>query len=622
MNLLLTTLNARFSHSSLALRYLRSYGPQTGWDIWLEEFTINDQIDFIVGEIYRRQAQVVGFSCYIWNITQTLIICNKLKKVAPDTLTVLGGPEVSFATADLMEAHPYIDYVVIGEGEETFKALLGLLPIKADEQRLRDIPGLAYRSGNGVQVNALRPLIADLNQIPSPYGDASSLADEIPLLDKRIVYYETSRGCPFRCQYCLSSIQPGVRYFPLARVKKDLMALMQAGVNKIKFVDRTFNCHRERAREIFQFIIEQTQITGAATSFHFEIGAALLDEDTLKLLETVPVGLFEFEIGVQTLNAASLNYIQRKNDWSQIQPIVQRLARRQNIHLHLDLIAGLPLESYASFRHSFNAVYSLRPHLLQLGFLKLLKGSGLREQAADFGCVFSDQPPYEVLSTKVLGYREILRLHLIEDLVEKYYNSHRFRYALEFLLFMCDLTPFDLFESISFFWEKHGLHRKAHSVNSLYAFLLQYVTETKRSLLNPFLEILKFDFLLQAKGSAPLPWFPRHFIPDQNKLVHAFLREKENVIQYLPHLKDCSVRVILKRIQVEVFQLDVWGWAEQLSLLTDGSLNTHDVSQENILGPLLRPSIVLFDYSSSTGILQQPRYYRLDYKSFSNPINE
>ena len=615
MRILLTTLNARFSHSSLALRYLRSYCRPVFPELDLVEFTINDHLDSVFGEIYRYRARVVGFSCYIWNIAQTLEICGKLKKVAPETIIVLGGPEVSFDPAEIINAHPYVDYVVMGEGEETFKELLISLEVRANQSIIPEsnpskfnILGLAYRAEGQAVVNPARPLMRNLDQIPPAYGLPEVPPAELSELKNRVVYYESSRGCPFECQYCLSSTQPGVRYFSLERVKAELLALIRAGVEHIKFVDRTFNCHRERAREIFRFLIEEIGRDGK-TSFHFEIGASLLDEVTLDLLETAPVGLFEFEIGIQSTNPRTLQYVKRKNDWSVLAPVVQRLTKNQNIHLHLDLIAGLPEESYQSFRQSFNLVYALQPHLLQLGFLKLLKGSGLRARTDSFGCVFSDQPPYEVLSTDVLSFDEILQLRAIEDIVEKYYNSHRFQYSLRFLLACTSLTPFDLFQSMALYWVKRGLHRQSHSTNSLFEIFHQYVVASgtlcflNKELFSIFLELLKFDYLLQSRGVQPLTWFPRRFLKNQKQRVHAFLGSEEKITRLLPHFRGRSAREINKKVHIEVFDVDV---IKLINWLENNQLNEFSVNQSGAFLPILRQTTVLFDYSSLVGLLKRP----------------
>ncbi len=611
MRILLTALNARFSHSSLALRYLRSYCAEGDWEMELAEYTINDQNNYILGEIYRKNADLVAFSSYIWNIDKILAVCRKLKKIRPDVIIVLGGPEVSYDATELMRLHPYLDYVVFGEGEVTFKELLQKLSHSGTTAKAGPgILGLAYREGDEVKLNPARPVQEELDQIPPPYqlGEAAELKN-------RVVYYESSRGCPFSCQYCLSSLEKGVRYFSLERVKNDLLGLMAQGAETIKFVDRTFNCQPARAREIFSFLMENMP-EERSVRFHFEIGAALLDEATLELLEQAPPGLFEFEIGVQSTNEATLAAVKRKADWHHLKPVVQRLAKPQNIHLHLDLIAGLPQETYSSFRRSFNAVFSLRPHLLQLGFLKLLKGSGLRRQAASFGCIYADDPPYEVLATDTLDYGEILRLHLIEDLVEKYYNSQRFQHSLNLLLHQGGQTPFDFFAEFALFWEAQGLHQRPHNTNALFQILGGYGKRKELSLsVNQeiFLEVLKFDYLLQSGGVLPAAWFPRTFLDNQKQRTHDFLGNPENINDLLPHFRGFSAREINKYVHIEIFQIDVIALANWLSEQQRQLSPTTESANDRVLPDFfLQPTAVLFDNSNRTGILRQPVYHRID----------
>lgn len=623
MRILLTALNARFSHSSLALRYLRSYctAKDGAWEMQLAEYTINDQTDYILGEIYRKNADLVAFSGYIWNIDKVLAVCRKLKKIRPEVIIVLGGPEVSYAVAEFMQLHPYLDYVVFGEGEATFKELLHNLTTQPGTAAVAGpgILGLAYREGNGVKLNPARPVLEDLDQIPFPYP-----AEAAAELKNRVVYYESSRGCPYSCQYCLSSLDKGVRYFSLERVKQDLLLLMAQGAETIKFVDRTFNCHPARAREIFSFLLEQTPAPNPGARpfrWHFEIGAALLDKATLELLKQAPVGLFEFEIGVQSTHEATLTAVMRKPDWPRLKPVVQQLAKPQNIHLHLDLIAGLPRETYATFRRSFNDVFSLRPHLLQLGFLKLLKGSGLREQAASFGCRYADDPPYEVLATDTLDYGQLLRLHAIEDLVEKYCNSQRFQHSLNLLLYQSRQTPFDLFERMAVYWEAQGLHQRLHNLNALFRILGDFGGKVLSALnldRGDLLEVLKFDYLLQSAGVQPAAWFPRTFLANQKQRTHDFLGD-HNIVALLPHFQGYSAREINKHVHIEIFQLDVIALAEwlkdRLQFLAAAPAEgaAVDLDRNRTLpAAFFKPTPVLFDNSVGIGLLRQPAFYRVD----------
>lgn len=368
MNILLTTLNAKYIHSSLALAYLRKYCADERWSLNIREFSINERTDEIMAAIYKERPDILCFSCYIWNIKPVLEICRDYKKIAPDTLIIAGGPEVSYDAISLLENHKFLDFVVRGEGEATLKELFHTIYMK---QSLEAVKGVSYRNGDRVLDNPDRELITDLDCIPFPYED------DLDSYKNRIIYYETSRGCPYNCSYCLSSTIKGVRFFSLERVKADLSRLIRRGIKEIKFVDRTFNCHEGRALEIMKFILEQA----GQTKFHFEIGAELLSQDFTAFIQKVPAGRFDFEIGVQSTNPESLQAVTRKSDWQKLRQNIERLKAAGNIHIHLDLIAGLPYEDLASFAQSFNDVYKLNPDVIQLGFLKLLKGSDIRNKS-------------------------------------------------------------------------------------------------------------------------------------------------------------------------------------------------------------------------------------------------
>lgn len=408
---LLSTLNAKYIHSSLALRYLQAYCQgQDGFTVSIKEFTINQPLPAILGEIYLHQPDVLGFACYIWNIGEIMSLCADYRKVAPHTVIILGGPEVSYNAEQVLLEHPYIDGVVRGEGEESF---LDLLQAIQAQQPWGSVSGISYRQDGRINNNPERDRITDLDRIPFPYQH------EMEMLADRVVYYESSRGCPFRCTYCLSSISPGVRYLSLERVKTDLSFLLSQPLREIKFVDRTFNCDESRAREIIDFIVAHR----GTAKIHFEIDAGLFSEGMLDFLETVPPDLFNFEIGIQSTFEPALAAVRRRQDWNKLSHNIRRLQRYRNIHLHLDLIAGLPGEDYNCFRRSFNMVYDLQPDILQLGFLKVLKGSDLDHSSHQHGYIYQSQAPYQVLANCDLAYEEILLLARVEDMLAKYYNS-------------------------------------------------------------------------------------------------------------------------------------------------------------------------------------------------------
>ncbi|MGE5544098.1 MAG: DUF4080 domain-containing protein, partial [Bacillota bacterium] len=419
--LVLTTLNSQYVHSNLAIRYLAGVAQQLDQAHLVMEFTINESLDHILRSLVRAHPEMVAFSCYIWNIEDTVKLAQNMKKVLPSVVIVVGGPEVSYDSVRFLNDNPSIDMVVRGEGEETFRELL-----LAWRQGLsgEGIAGLTWRQGEHICENPSRELEVDLNSVPMPYG-----TDPV-LPDGRIVYYETSRGCPFNCSYCLSSTIRGVRYFPLDRVRREISALVAAGVSQIKFVDRSFNCHPNRALEIMRFLADLP----GETNFHFEIVADALTSEMLELLARVKPGRFQFEIGVQSTNPNTLTRINRHQDLTRMADNIKLLTERKNIHIHLDLIAGLPEEDYQSLAKSFNWVYDLQPDYFQLGFLKLLKGTAIREEAPRWDYVCKDYPPYEVLANRWLSFDEISTLKIIDDLLQRYYNSHVFGHTLAYCI--------------------------------------------------------------------------------------------------------------------------------------------------------------------------------------------
>jgi len=540
MNTILVSLNSKYIHSNLAIRYLSKYvSSMKRVDIY--EFTINQSPEFIASEIYRLSPNLVGFSTYIWNLKETLGVCEILKLVKPDLKILLGGPEVSYDGEIIMEEYPFIDYIIYGEGEETFKEFLQ----KEPKGELEDIRGLIYREGDRIIKNPERDLIMDLNTIPFPYDEGSRG------LENRIVYYESSRGCPFNCQYCLSSTIRGVRYLDLDRVKSDLSFLIDEKVKQVKFVDRTFNANKEHAMEILKFIKEKDPDN---INFHFEITAHLIDQDFLDLLKDVKEGLFQFEIGVQSTNDETIDAIKRTTDFTQLSDVVRTIKSFKNIHLHLDLIAGLPYEGYDSFKESFNDVYNLRPEKLQLGFLKLLKGSGLRLNQAKHGYKYIDEPPYQVLESKYISYGDLLKLKDIEDLVEKYYNEGYFENALNYLIKEYYNSPFDFYEDFSSYWVSKAYHKIFHSRDKLYKILLEFVNykEFKDEF---FVEVLKFDYLLNNKN-------PKlNFNKDVNFRLnlHDLLKNEDLLDEYLYEFKDMPTKKLINRVVVEAFKFNILG---------------------------------------------------------------
>ncbi|GED27563.1 B12-binding domain-containing radical SAM protein [Brevibacillus agri] len=501
MKIVLSTLNAKFIHSSLALRYLRSYAQKAFPGIELVEYTINDVTLNIVADIYKRQPDIVAFSCYIWNIRETLDVIRNLKKVCPDVAVILGGPEVTYDADEWMKKHPEIDVIAIGEGEQTFLELLqAYQEAKAEGKppRLRDVAGIAYRDDEYVRFSAPRAQIEEMDTIPSPY------ADHLDELNNRVVYFEASRGCPFKCQYCLSSIEDGVRYFSLERVKEDLLRLIRHGVKTIKFVDRTFNINKKYAMEIFQFLIDNHN----GTVFQFEITADILRADVLDFLtENAPPGIFRFEIGVQSTNDETNRLVQRIQRFDRLARTVTQIKESGKIDQHLDLIAGLPEEDYQSFRKTFNDVFALRPEELQLGFLKMLRGTGVRARAANHGYVFMDEAPYEILGNNVLSFADMQKIKRVEDVLEKYWNAHRMDLTLEWLLANQFETPFDFFQTFGDYWEQQGWSRIGHQLEDLFLRLQAFLQHENVEGLRHVQSLMKFDYLRNQKHRPRKLWW-------------------------------------------------------------------------------------------------------------------
>ncbi|OCL25534.1 B12-binding domain-containing radical SAM protein [Orenia metallireducens] len=545
MKTLLTTLNSKYIHSSLALRYIKSY-CEDDFDIILEEYTINQHSDDVVAELYRQQADIIAFSCYIWNIEQILEVVSLLKKVQPEVKILLGGPEVSFDPVKTMEENYAVDYIICGEGEITFKEFLDKLSKDGD---LATVKGLVYREDDKIIKNNPRPVIDDLDEIPSPYKSMEGL-------ENKIIYFESNRGCPFNCQYCLSSTLSSVRYFSLERVKRELLKFIKAKVKQVKFVDRTFNCNQSRALEIFKFLLENKP-DDHEMNFHFEITADLLSDEVIEFLAKVPKGYFQFEIGVQSTNLETLELIDRKMNFERLSEVVKRLFEPENIHLHLDLIAGLPKEDYQSFRNSFNDVYNLRPGRLQLGFLKLIKGSGLRVREREYEYVYTPMPPYEVLASKELSYSQMLKLKMIEEVLETFGNSHHFDYSIEFIEKNFYDTPFDMYESLAEFWEKKGYYRYSHKLESLYEYLQEFYREYCQAKEDLFDELLKFDLLL-GRRKVDLPDFLNKYeIEDYKSKFKDFVNDEQMIKEHLPELIDLSSRQIQRQIQIETFKYNI-----------------------------------------------------------------
>jgi radical SAM superfamily enzyme YgiQ (UPF0313 family) len=557
MKTLIIALNSKYIHTSLAPWYLKAGCGSDCGEIKVMEFTINDSLDSVLASIYNEKADFAAFSCYIWNIIHILKLAQSLKKIQQGLGIILGGPQVSYDSADILSQNEFIDYIISGEGELSFKKLLTYLSSKnPDLTGLGSIAGLNYRiRGNIASANPISQ-IQDLDSIPSPYTD-----EMLAAIGNRIVYFESSRGCPFSCTYCLSSTIYGVRYFSIDRVKLELSKLYKAGVRQVKFVDRTFNCHSGRAKEIFRFIIELYEQNKThqhdMINFHFEAAADLFDEEMMLVLEKSPAGLMQFEIGVQTVNIHTLQAINRRTSLDKLFFNVRRLMDRGNIHIHMDLIAGLPFEDLESFKSSFNRVYGLEPHQLQLGFLKLLKGTEIRKEAQIHGYIFREYPPYEVLANKYISFSELTVLKGIEGLVDKYYNSGRFARTLIFIIESCFECAYDFYQGFySYNMKKENINAPL-ALRELYSALYEYVsTITSAGNLFTASELMKLDFLASDR-SGSLPGVLKRLTEDGfGDKCFDFLRDNSNVEFYLPGFIGISAKQIYKNVHFELINLD------------------------------------------------------------------
>lgn len=463
MKILLAACNAKYIHSNLAVYDLKAYSSDYDEHVILKEYTINQPKDEILKDIYSSGADVVCFSCYIWNISFVRELIRDLVKILPKTAFWAGGPEVSYDAEKFLTEMPEMTGVMVGEGEKTFHDLLEFYIDGKDS--LEEISGIAYRTGDKIIHNGWRELM-DLSAIPFVY-------EHLEKFENRIIYYESSRGCPFSCSYCLSSIDKKLRFRDLELVKIELQFFLDHRVPQVKFVDRTFNCKHEHAMTIWKYILEHDN---GVTNFHFEISADLLREEEMELMSQMRPGLIQLEIGVQSTNPETIRAIHRHMDLKKLEHCVNRVHSFRNIHQHLDLIAGLPYEDYDIFHQSFNDVYQMKPDQLQLGFLKVLKGSLMQKEAEVYGIVYKEKEPYEVLSTNWLTYGEVLKLKMVESMVEVYYNSGQFWHTLEYLV-PFEKDAFTFYEKLGSFYEKKGYSEISHSRMRRYEILLEYLQE-------------------------------------------------------------------------------------------------------------------------------------------------
>lgn len=512
MKILLVACNAKYIHSNLAVYDLQAYASDYADHIVLKEYTINQQKDDIMRDIYLEHPDVVCVSCYIWNLSFVKELMADLIKILPGADFWAGGPEVSYDAEKFLTENSEFKGVMVGEGEETFKELAGHY-VEKNPQNLKNMTGICYRDGDQIIHNGWRQIM-DLSSIPFIYKDLSEFKN-------RIIYYESSRGCPFSCSYCLSSIDKKLRFRDTETVKKELQFFIDNKVPQVKFVDRTFNCKHDHAMAIWKYINEHDN---GVTNFHFEISADLLREEELQEMSTMRPGLIQLEIGVQSTNPDTIKAIHRTMDFEKLKGIVDRIHSFGNIHQHLDLIAGLPYEDYDSFRHSFNDVYALKPQQLQLGFLKVLKGSHMMEMCKEYGIVYKTQEPYEVLSTKWLDYDHVLKLKTVENMVEVYYNSGQFQNTLEYLeKFFPD--AFSIYERLGSFYMEKGYGDVSHTRMRRYEILLEFLEDMPEISMDQVKDQMVYDLYLRENLKSR-PGFARDQKPFERQIWDFRKREK------------------------------------------------------------------------------------------------
>ena len=541
MKILLAACNAKYIHSNLAVYNLKSCSGEYSSSVVVKEYTINQIRDDILKDIYLEQPDVVCFSCYIWNISFVRELVPDLKKILPQVEFWAGGPEVSYDAVEFLKKNPAFFGVMVGEGEETFHELAGYY-IERKPETLSGIRGVAFRDenkGRDIVHTGWRELM-DLSKVPFAYSNLTEFKN-------RIIYYESSRGCPFSCSYCLSSIDKKLRFRDIELVKKELQFFIDNKVPQVKFVDRTFNCKHDHAMEIWRYITENDN---GITNFHFEISADLLRAEELALMKTMRPGLIQLEIGVQSTNTDTIREIRRTMRLEEVREHVARIKEKGNIHQHLDLIAGLPYEDIKSFRKSFDDVYSMRPDQLQLGFLKVLKGSYMQEMQQEYELRYKDEPPYEVLSTKWLPYSDVIELKGIEEMVEIYYNSGQFTHVVEALVENY-ASAYQMYQDLWQYYEEHDYMGIQHRRSARYEIVLDFVKEKYPEQADVMRELLTYDYYLRENAKSR-PEFAGEDATDK-RFVRAFYEEEEKERKHLPGYEQFDRNQMRKMTHLEYF---------------------------------------------------------------------
>lgn len=548
MKVVLTAINAKYIHSNLAVYSLKAFAKPYKEEIVIAEYTINQQLDDILMDLYKKKPDILCFSCYIWNLAYVEELVREAIKIFPNIPIWVGGPEVSYDATDVLMRLPEVTGVMMGEGEETFLELLDYYHGK--RETLKEIKGISYRDAEGQIVqNEWRKAI-DMSTIPFVYQDMKNFKN-------KIIYYESSRGCPFSCSYCLSSVDKCLRFRDLDLVKKELQFFIDEEVPQVKFVDRTFNCKHAHAMEIWTYLMEHDK---GITNFHFEVAADLLNEEEIQLIEKMRPGLIQLEIGVQSTNEETIQEIRRTMKFSEVERIVKRINKNGNVHQHLDLIAGLPYEGITSFQKSFDDVYRLHPEQLQLGFLKVLKGSYIEEKKKDYGLIYKSKPPYEVLYTNWLSYEDVLTLKSVEEMVEVYYNSGQFLYTLRRLERQFE-SPFEMYRQLGDYYEKHALHLMSHARITRYEILLDFIKELNTGEEELYREILTFDLYLRENVKNRPGFAGEHRVTKE--MLNDFYESEVECFRYLKGYQKYDKKQLRKMTHMEKFQYDVLGNCEE-----------------------------------------------------------
>lgn len=578
MRVLLIAVNAKYIHSNPAVYSLRAYaqaalGDQPEVGIEIAEYTINQNTENILADIYRHRPDIAAFSCYIWNWNTIQELLPELPKLLPDTKLWLGGPEVSFHAEKILAQYTQLTGIMVGEGEETFTQLVRFY--HAPKGQLQDILGLVLPQGR-TQPREL----TDMSKLPFLYEDLGKFQN-------RIIYYESQRGCPFRCAYCLSAIDKSVRLRDIETVKKELQYFLDHKVSQVKFIDRTFNCNAAHALAIWRYLLENDN---GVTNFHFEIAADLMTEEELEVLKQMRPGLIQLEIGVQSTNEQTLHAINRYMSLEHLRQVVDKIHSFHNIHQHLDLIAGLPYEDYDSFVTSFNDVYAMRPQQLQLGFLKVLKGSPIEEKAEEYGIVYNSRPPYEVLYSRWIPYDDVLRLKGIEEMVELYYNSCQFTHTLPVLEKEFS-SPFALYEALSQYYEEKGYYINTPARAYRYQVLLEFAQQKAPARSELYAQLLTFDMYLRenlkSRPAFALCWQQGE---EEKEQVRAFYRQEAQTPQYLTGYEGYQPQQLMKMTHIEYFTYPVW--------------------QQNMkMTQLSQKTAILFDYQKRDPLTYDAAYY-------------